>query len=66
MGKTTERELISFDWAVKKLLRSKANYDVLEGFLSEKPIIHCPVKIEQILELRCGKRMQPLYARPSS
>jgi predicted transposase/invertase (TIGR01784 family) len=29
------RRLISFDWALKRLLRSKANFDVLEGFLSE-------------------------------
>jgi predicted transposase/invertase (TIGR01784 family) len=29
------RSLISFDWAIKRLLRSKANYEVLEGFLSE-------------------------------
>ena len=27
------RPLVSFDWAIKKLLRQKANYDVLEGFL---------------------------------
>jgi len=26
---------ISFDWALKKLLRQKANYGILEGFLSE-------------------------------
>jgi predicted transposase/invertase (TIGR01784 family) len=29
------RNTISFDWAIKRLLRNKANYDVLEGFLSE-------------------------------
>ena len=27
--------MISFDWAMKRLLRSKANFKVLEGFLSE-------------------------------
>lgn len=26
--------VVRFDWAIKKLLRNKANYDVLEGFLS--------------------------------
>nr|VFK41744.1 MAG: hypothetical protein BECKSD772F_GA0070984_11031 [Candidatus Kentron sp. SD]VFK47603.1 MAG: hypothetical protein BECKSD772E_GA0070983_10999 [Candidatus Kentron sp. SD]VFK80326.1 MAG: hypothetical protein BECKSD772D_GA0070982_11031 [Candidatus Kentron sp. SD] len=26
-----KRKLISFDWALKRLLRSKANYEVLEG-----------------------------------
>jgi predicted transposase/invertase (TIGR01784 family) len=34
-GKTGERVLISFDYALKRLLRNKANYEVLEGFLSE-------------------------------
>jgi predicted transposase/invertase (TIGR01784 family) len=29
------QQLIRFDWAVKKLLRSKANFGILEGFLSE-------------------------------
>jgi len=29
------RSMISFDWAMKRLLRNKANFDVLEGFLSE-------------------------------
>ncbi len=28
------RTLISFDWALKRLLRQKANYIILEGFLS--------------------------------
>ena len=25
---------IRFDWAIKRLLRQKANFDVLEGFLT--------------------------------
>jgi predicted transposase/invertase (TIGR01784 family) len=29
------RSIISFDWAIKRLLRQKANFEVLEGFLSE-------------------------------
>jgi hypothetical protein len=29
------RSMISFDWAMKRLLLSKANFEVLEGFLSE-------------------------------
>jgi hypothetical protein len=33
--KKSERMLISFDYALKRLLRNKANYEVLEGFLSE-------------------------------
>ena len=30
-----KRKLITFDWAIKRLLRSKANFGILEGFLSE-------------------------------
>ena len=29
------RSMISFDWAMKRLLRQKAHFEVLEGFLSE-------------------------------
>ncbi len=29
------RQYVSFDWAIKRLLRSKAHFGVLEGFLSE-------------------------------
>ena len=43
-----ERKLISFDWAMKKLLRSKANFVILEGFLSE--LLHEDIKILAILE----------------
>jgi predicted transposase/invertase (TIGR01784 family) len=31
---TTETQLVRFDWAIKSLLRDKANFDVLEGFLT--------------------------------
>ena len=42
------KKLISFDWAIKGLLRNKANFVVLEGFLSE--LLFDSIKIEQILE----------------
>jgi predicted transposase/invertase (TIGR01784 family) len=42
------RKLISFDWAIKKLLRSKANFGILEGFLSE--LLYSNIKIVAILE----------------
>ncbi len=29
------KKLVRFDWAMKRLLRNKANFVVLEGFLSE-------------------------------
>ena len=42
------KKLIRFDWAIKRLLRNKANFVVLEGFLSE--LLFENIKIEQILE----------------
>lgn len=42
------KKLISFNWAIKRLLRNKANFLVLEGFLSE--LLFDNIKIEQILE----------------
>jgi hypothetical protein len=48
--------LVSFDWAVKKLLRNKANFDVLEGFLSE--LLGIDVKVEQLLESESNKQYE--------
>ena len=48
-----ERKLISFDWAIKKLLRSKANFGILEGFLSE--LLFTDIKIVEILEGESNK-----------
>ncbi len=42
------KKLIRFDWALKKLLRHKANFGILEGFLSE--LLRFDVTIEAILE----------------
>ena len=42
------KKLIRFDWAIKRLLRNKANFVVLEGFLSE--LLFDNIKIHQILE----------------
>ncbi|MGE5339878.1 MAG: Rpn family recombination-promoting nuclease/putative transposase [Candidatus Omnitrophota bacterium] len=44
----TKPKHIRFDWAVKKMLRSKANFGILEGFLSE--LIKQEIKIINILE----------------
>ena len=44
---------IRFDWAIKRLLRQKANFGILEGFLSE--LIKQDVKIEEILESEGNK-----------
>jgi hypothetical protein len=51
------RKLISFDWAMKKLLRSKANFEILEGFLSE--LLREDVRIQEILESESNKEDQP-------
>ncbi|PID26842.1 MAG: hypothetical protein CR982_07925 [Candidatus Cloacimonadota bacterium] len=48
-----ERKLISFDWAMKKLLRSKANFDILEGFLSE--LLAEDIEILELLESESNK-----------
>ena len=50
----SKRKLISFDWALKRLLRSKANYEVLEGFLSE--LLREEITILEILESESNKQ----------
>ncbi|MGD2084922.1 MAG: Rpn family recombination-promoting nuclease/putative transposase [Candidatus Aminicenantes bacterium] len=47
---------IRFDWAIKKLLRSKANFGILEGFLSE--LLHEDIKIMEILESEGNKETE--------
>jgi predicted transposase/invertase (TIGR01784 family) len=47
------RKLVSFDWAMKRLLRSKANFDILEGFLSE--LLGNKITIVEILESESNK-----------
>ena len=43
-----DRTYISFDWALKRLLRDKANFVVLEGFLST--LLNTDIKIHRLLE----------------
>jgi predicted transposase/invertase (TIGR01784 family) len=47
------KKLISFDWAMKKMLRHKANFDILEGFLSE--LLGEEIHIKQVLESEGNK-----------
>ncbi len=47
------KQLIRFDWAMKKLLRSKANFGILEGFLSE--LLKHELKILELLESESNK-----------
>lgn len=48
--------LIRFDWAMKRLLRDKSNYVVLEGFLST--LLEEDVHICKFLESDPIRRMQ--------
>ena len=47
------KKLIRFDWAMKKILRHKANFDILEGFLSE--LLGEDIKIKHILDSESNK-----------
>ena len=48
-----DRTFISFDWALKRLLRDKANFDVLEGFVST--LLGTTIKIHKLLESESNK-----------
>ena len=53
MNPGSPRKLITFDWAMKRLLRSKANFEILEGFLSE--LLGEDIFILEILESESNK-----------
>ena len=46
--KNGKRTMLSFDYAMKKLLRRKGNFAILEGFLSE--LLERDVRVKSILE----------------
>jgi len=49
-----DRKLISFDWAIKRLLRNKADFSVLEGFLST--LLERDVQIVELLDPESNKQ----------
>lgn len=49
------RNLIRFDWAIKRLLRNKADFTVLEGFLSE--LLKDDITIQSILESESNQKI---------
>ena len=51
-----QRRLVSFDWALKKFLCSKANFEILEGFLSE--LLKEEVRILEVLESEGNKKQR--------
>lgn len=46
--KENQPQYVRFDWAMKRLMRDKANYGVLEGFLTT--LLGRPIKIHKLLE----------------
>jgi predicted transposase/invertase (TIGR01784 family) len=50
------KKLVRFDWAMKKMLRHKANFDILEGFLSE--LLEEDITIKQILDSESNKETE--------
>lgn len=50
------KKLVRFDWAMKKMLRHKANFGILEGFLSE--LLGEEIKIKQILDSESNKESE--------
>lgn len=47
---------VRFDWAIKRLIRDKANFGILEGFLSE--LIKDDIRIEAILESESNQQTE--------
>ena len=47
---------IRFDWAIKRLLKQKANFEILEGFLSE--LLREDIKIIEILDSESNKETE--------
>ncbi|MEM7588617.1 MAG: Rpn family recombination-promoting nuclease/putative transposase [Myxococcota bacterium] len=50
------QQLIRFDWAMKNILRDKANFGVLEGFLSE--LLSTEIKILELLESESNQQTE--------
>ena len=48
-----EEKLIRFDWAMKNILRNKANFDILEGFLSA--LLKEDIKVLNLIESESNK-----------
>lgn len=54
MSQADERTLVSFDWAMKHILRDKANFDVLEGFLSA--LLNDEIRVLSLLESEANQQ----------
>ena len=49
-------QLVRFDWAIKKILRDKANFGILEGFLTV--VLNQQIKILEIIESASNQETQ--------
>jgi len=45
---TKHKKLVGFDWGIQTCLRNQANFNILEGFLSE--LLSTDIKIIELLE----------------
>ncbi|MDI9356557.1 MAG: PD-(D/E)XK nuclease family transposase, partial [Chitinophagaceae bacterium] len=62
MKKEETRPLISFDWAMKSILRQKSSFEILEGLFST--ILQEDIKIDAIIETESNKEYsQDKYTR---
>lgn len=55
-GERAMKKLIRFDWAMKYILRDKANFDVLEGFLSN--LLKEEIRVEALLESESNRDLE--------
>ncbi len=53
-----EQKLIRFDWAMKNILRDKANFDILEGFLSA--LLNEQIQILQLLDTESNQQTETM------
>ncbi len=53
-----EQKLIRFDWAIKNILRNKANFDILEGFLSA--LLDEEIQILHILDTESNQETETM------
>ncbi len=51
-----EKKLVRFDWAMKYILRNKANFDVLEAFLSN--LLKETITVEHIIESESNREAE--------
>jgi len=56
MGTIALKKLVRFDWAMKYILRNKANFDVLEAFISN--LLKETIVIENILESESNREAE--------